>query len=307
MKIELANTISISSLLDNLNIKPARTSGKDFYYLSPIRKEKTPSFHVNTETNEWYDHGIGVGGDCVAFACKWLQSTGEDYTVSDALRWIANMSGQGKIIVPIHLPNKSEQRAEEKHLVIEKIGPITEQTLIDYLEYRVIPLQISRKHLKQIRTYNKKHKKHYFALGFKNDKGGYELRNKYYKGCVGSKGITFIRGSQSKPEGIHIFEGFMDYLSIIVQNEGKPFRDDAIILNSLSCIQKALELIKGYGYRVAYTWMDNDDAGQSATKILDEFFKTEAGLTHKPMGRLYRTLKDVNAWHMKKFGPCSNC
>lgn len=308
MNIVQANTIPIFDLLNNLNIKPAKTKGKSRIYFSPIRKkEKTPSFHVNTKTNEWYDHGMGIGGDCVAFVCKWLEFTGEDHTVSDALRWISNMSGQGNIIIPIHFPDETEQPEEDKQLVIKQVQPISEDALIDYLLSRGIPEKTGRKYLQEVITYHKKLKKHFFALGFKNETGSYELRNKFWKGCVGNKDITLIRGSQPKPEGIHIFEGFMDFLSIIVRNEGKPLRDDAIILNSLSCLKQALELIKGYGYRIAYTWLDNDEAGQKATQILDEFFKTEKGLVHMPQGHLYQSCKDVNAWHMKKFGLCNSC
>jgi hypothetical protein len=301
MNIEQANTIPISLLLDNLAIKPARKSGNNLYYLSPIRNERTASFHVNTTKNVWYDHGIGIGGDCVAFACKRLEFLGEDHNVPDALRWIENMSGQGRIIVPIHVPDEVEQQ-EEKNFVIKKIQPISEEALIDYLDSRGIPLKVARKYLKEIRTYNKELKKHFFALGFKNESDGYELRNKYFKGCVNSKDVTLIRGSKPKPDGVHVFEGFMDFLSIIVQNEGKPLRDDAIILNSISCLKEAMALVKGYGYQVAYTWLDNDEAGKSATTILHEFFQTEKSLVHEPMNSLYLPYKDVNASHMIKLG-----
>lgn len=306
MNIEQAKIIPICLLLDNLNIKPSKTKGKSHIYLSPIRIEKTPSFHVDTEKNVWFDHGIGIGGDCVSFACKWLESTGEDHTVADALRWIGNMSGKGKIIVPIIIPEPTEQ-VVEKNLVVKKIEPISEQALIDYLNTRGIPLTIARKYLKEVRTYHKELKRHFFALGFKNESGGYELRNRYRKSCVGKKDISFVRGSVLKPDTVHIFEGFMDFLSVIAQREGKPLEDDAIVLNSLSQIKKALELIKGYGYSIAYTWLDNDAAGENGTKILDEFFKTEIGLVHKPQHHLYHPYKDVNARHMKKLGLCDVC
>lgn len=45
--------------------------------------------------------------------------------------------------------------------------------------------------------------------------------------------------------------------------------------------------------------MDNDPAGDKATKALEEFCKTESGLQHITMNDTYRSYKDVNA---KKLG-----
>lgn len=133
-----------------------------------------------------------------------------------------------------------------------------------------------------------------------NEEGGYEVRNPFFKGYVGAKGISFIRGKQPKPEGIHIFEGFMDYVSAIAFEQVPQFDDDTIILNSLSCLKHATPYIRNYGYQVAYTWLDNDLAGQKGTQALAEFFKTEENLLHKPMNEIYLPHKDMNAWHMAR-------
>ena len=34
-----------------------------YWYLSPLRNERTPSFKVNDRINEWYDFGEATGGD----------------------------------------------------------------------------------------------------------------------------------------------------------------------------------------------------------------------------------------------------
>lgn len=149
---------------------------------------------------------------------------------------------------------------------------------------------------------NKQTNKTFFALGLKNEEKGYEYRNLYFKGCVRKKSITFVRGETPKPPAIHIFEGFMDFLSVIAQHEGKRLKHDAIILNSLSQIKEAIAYIKGYGYERAYTWLDNDDAGKMATAAFAEFFKTEDNLIHQPMNKHYAPYKDVNAAHMAKLG-----
>lgn len=92
----------------------------------------------------------------------------------------------------------------------------------------------------------------------------------------------------------------MDYLSAISQLNGRGLKGDAIVLNSLSCLKQAIPYIQNYGYRVAYSWMDNDKAGEKATTALSEFIQTEAELKHTPMNKVYAPHKDVNAWHMHK-------
>ena len=49
--------------------------------------------------------------------------------------------------------------------------------------------------------------KPYFALAFRNDSGGYELRNPRFKGST-SKDITHIRQQGEPREKCLVFEGF---------------------------------------------------------------------------------------------------
>lgn len=100
----------------------------------------------------------------------------------------------------------------------------------------------------------------------------YDCRNPYFKGCVKKKAITFVRGSDPKPEGIPLFEGFMDFLSAVTEQR-KAFEGDVIILNSLSCIQEASGYMRNYGYQKAYAWLDNDPAGNKATHAFSNFLK----------------------------------
>ena len=44
-------------------------------FLSPLREERTPSFKVNDNLNEWYDFGISAGGDIIELG-KHLYRTG---------------------------------------------------------------------------------------------------------------------------------------------------------------------------------------------------------------------------------------
>ncbi|RCR68334.1 hypothetical protein DUE52_16365 [Larkinella punicea] len=297
MNIEHANMIAMSEILGKLNSQPKRTNNNKAWYLSPLRQEKTASFQVDTKTNRWHDFGEGIGGDLVDFACAYLRSTNEANTVSDALRWIKNMGVAPYEIAPVYA-NTNDVTKSDSALILKTKKPIQHIGLIHYLEKRGIPLHIAHQHLKEIRLHNTRTKKNFTALGFRNEEGGFELRNSFFKGCLGSKAITFIRGRNPKPDSIHLFEGFMDYLSAISQLNSRSFKGDTIVLNSLSCLKQAIPYMQNYGYRVAYSWMDNDRAGEKATVALSEFFQTEADLKHTPMNKVYAPHKDVNAWHM---------
>ena len=186
-------------------------------------------------------------------------------------------------------------------MVITEVRKIKEVALERYLEKRGIPPELATRYIKEVRVKNSDTGKLIYALGMKNEDKGYELRNPFFKGCVGPKSVTFIRGTVPKPPGLQVFEGFMDFLSVVSEVPGGQLETDAIILNSLSCMDKATPYIKGYGYKVVQSWMDNDPPGQKAAANLDAFLKTE-GVEHIPMNPVYAPHKDVNDWHVHKLG-----
>jgi hypothetical protein len=297
MNIESARAIPMTEILDKLGLQPTKKKQRDYWYNSPFRSEKTPSFKVNIAKNTWYDFGEGEGGDSIAFVCAYLKRNGTGCAVPDALRWLRNMF-QGTIsIYPVP---EQDNKPPESNLVLKSVEPLAHVALVRYLESRGITQTVANDYLKEICIYNKGSSKHYFAAAIKNEEGGYDYRNPYFKGCVKKKSITFVRGLVPKPEGIHIFEGFMDFLSAIVLNKGRKFNSDTIILNSLSCMREATGYIRNYGYAVTYTWLDNDEAGKKATQLFHEFLLKEK-IRHIPMNKRYAQYKDVNEWHMKTY------
>lgn len=303
MNIEQAKSISIADILSRLGREPTSRRGHRLRYSSPLRDEKTPSFDVDTHQNLWYDHGEGIGGDLIAFVCAYLKATREAHTVSDALRWIKNMAGGGYVMLP---PPARETIHAEPTLVLRSDKPIQHLALRHYLQKRGIPLDLARRHLREVHVRNQDTGKGFFALGFKNEEGGFELRNPFFKGSLAPKAISFIRGSNPKPRSLHVFEGVMDCLSAMTLTPDWQLAGDAIVLNSLSCLKQLPSYVQNYGYRLALTWMDNDKAGEKATATLAEFFQAEESLVHQPMNHCYAQYKDVNAWHMHKIGltPC---
>src|ERR1019366_3485219 len=65
-----ANQIDLVDYLSGLGYHPQRIRGKEYWYLSPFREEKTSSFKIDHALNLWYDHGFGKGGSLVDFGIQ---------------------------------------------------------------------------------------------------------------------------------------------------------------------------------------------------------------------------------------------
>jgi DNA primase len=70
------------------SVPTLKRRGRRFVGLCPFHQEKTPSFHVNPETNHFHCFGCQEGGDAIAF----LQRI-EGYTFLEAVRALAERAG----------------------------------------------------------------------------------------------------------------------------------------------------------------------------------------------------------------------
>ena len=55
MTIDEAKRVRIVDFLAQLGHRAQYMKSEQYWYLSPLRKEVTPSFKVNDRLNEWYD------------------------------------------------------------------------------------------------------------------------------------------------------------------------------------------------------------------------------------------------------------
>ena len=303
MNIEQAKAIPLQTILERMSAPLSRQNDREAWYCSPLRQERTASLHVHIGKNVWYDFGEGKGGDGLALVCAYLTASGEAATVVDALRWLGNMTGSnGGSLPPTKTKGFSRHFEPDTGWLLKSAKPIEHLALIRYLELRGIPLTLARQHLKQIHAKNLRTGRGIFALGLRNEEGGYELRNPFFKGSISPKTITFIRGLTPKPESIHVFEGIMDFLSAAADCPEQQLNGDAIVLNSVTNLNDAVPYIKGYGYKTLYSWMDNDPAGGKARQALYQLARQEPGLLHQPQNDLYAPHEDVNAWRMHRLG-----
>lgn len=255
---------------------------------------------MNALKNVWYDFGEAKGGDAVNFVCAYLKSHNEDNTVFDALRWLKNMMDMPSANFRLR-PQEVEKMPAK--LVLQNISDLSHKGLINYLESRSIPLKAAQKYIKQATIKNLANRKSFYTLAIENEGKGFELRNRIFKGSISSKSITFIRGSKFPTEEIHVFEGFMDFLSAVTRQKNFEFEGDVIILNSVACLPQVSPYIKNYTYKKLLSWLDNDKSGQKATSFLKKLVEKEAGFSFEPMNSTYASFKDVNEWHVSKLKP----
>ncbi len=100
-----------------------------------------------------------------------------------------------------------------------------------------------------------------FCNWFKNNLGGYELRNSIFKGSSSPKDLTIFKNNAKV---IAVFEGFFDFLSYmaIVQN-GEQLQANFLVLNSVSFFEKARPFMERH--EVIDLYLDHDKTGQNCT------------------------------------------
>ena len=188
-------------------------------------------------------------------------------------------------------PVADKEKTNGITLIEEK--PLEHPGLLEYLQSRKIDLTIAREHCREV--HYQTGGREYFAIGFANDAGGYEIRNPSFKGCIAPKDITHIR-QKDKKETCFLFEGFMDYLSLLTirqqLNPEYPSSNwhDNIILNSTANLQKALPLLADYDQ--TYCFLDNDKAGMTVFRELQK----ELGYLVRDSSHHYSGYKDLNEY-----------
>ena len=273
MDIQHIKQIAITDYLQQQGYAPARVHGIHYWYCSPLRNERTPSFKVNTERNQWYDFGTGEHGDIIDLVCALHHCT-----ISEA---IGLLSG-AKQVAHQEFSFGGERKISERKLEILSAQPLSKSYLLRYLAARAIPLPVASAYCSEVLFQNMK--RTYYAIGFANDAMGWEIRNMYFKGCIAPKAVTTIkRGTDC----LQIFEGFMDFLSWQTLNPSSTC--DAIVLNSLALLPRIQEKIKSY--KQVESFLDNDDAGRKSFEVLKHFCPSIIDGSVR-----YRTHKDINEW-----------
>ena len=290
--IKEIKTIPLAAFLSRLGHEPAARKGTRLWYKSPLRQEQTPSFKVDTALNCWYDFGLGKGGNIIDLAAELYQSTDLHYL----MRCIADSYPVPSVqTVVSSYPQRHSAPSMERFEVV----PLEHHALVAYLQERGIPAHIAKAKCREAH-YNfngssqsafgaEWRKKSYFAVAFENVNNGWELRNKYFKGCRGRKDISYLPWSRDGPSTeCAVFEGFIDYLSALALSIISGA--DVIILNSVVNVNKAIPYLKDYSTINCY--LDNDNAGKTALSELTAIY----GSTVINRPTLYSEFNDLNEY-----------
>ncbi|PRP68275.1 hypothetical protein BST86_03815 [Nonlabens agnitus] len=278
MNCRNANKISIVEFLKREGMRIAKENERDSWFLSPFRSESTPSFKVDKTKNLFYDFGEGIGGNLIDFVMiykKW------------DLRKTLNELSKGSFSFNQHKPKQPTKKAAK--YTIKEVRSISSPALIAYLEERAINLDFAQQFCTQVH-YQFTSEKTYFGLGFKNDVGGYELRNRYFKGCLGSKSTTTITQDSST---LSMFESWSDFLSYLTLKKQIP-HEDFIVLNSTFLASKCVNKLNGY--EKVKTFFDNDEAGYRATLLL----QSKSTCAFRDLRKHYSDFNDLNDFLLHK-------
>lgn len=276
MSIEEIRDMPVTDFLHKLGQKSVRQRGNEVWYHAPYRSDKTPSFCVNTEKNIFNDFGAGMGGDIFTLAGLMINST--DFMAQ--ARYIGEVTNN-----PIERsePPKYEPEPTVPQFTDVEVRPLSHSALLGYLKERGIPSDIAIAHC--VEVHYRLHGKSYFAIGFPNESGGFEIRNKFFKGSVSPKALSLIRKGSAT---VNVYEGFMDFLSGVTLGYGRT--EDNIVLNSVANREKAYKYLDGYDS--IKCWLDNDKAGRQCFEALRKRY----GEKVKDCSEVLLPCKDVNEY-----------
>ena len=284
MNIEDLKRISLKDYLAKQGFSPIKEYTNYGLYKSPFRDEKAASFKVDYRKNLWHDFGTGEGGSIIDLVMKMQQCN-----FIDAKQILSNVALLHSQKTNHQTENKTSLLNSHKtnKLIITEIINLQHPQLLAFLKSRKINTDTAKTICKEV--HYQIGGRNYFAVGFPNDAGGYELRNPQFKGCIPPKEITtFDRQTTT----VHLFEGFMDYLSLLTL-QAEQANISVIVLNSIANLEKAISFLSKHTKINAF--FDNDEAGKQALEKLQK-----RNLRIVDISKRYAEYKDVNDYLCKK-------
>jgi hypothetical protein len=280
------------------------TAHRGYMYYSPFRREASPSMRVTMDRNTgrwiWADYGGSPpkgkkadGGGCLDMVRR-LSGVSTDREALDILAVIRG--------TPLSLEPESLKRKETlpTGIVIDGVDDtFSSKSLIRYATIqRRIPLPLLNRYCREVSYHTKADpSRHFTAIGFRNNGGGYALRGTSRRSKISTlSDVTTLDPSGGHSPGAepssfrcYLFEGFMDFLSWMAwRGVGEPGAD-VCVLNSVSNLSLAEGWLLAHG--VIRCFLDNDPAGRAA---YDRVCALCAGRDIRDSSSAYRGSKDLN-------------
>jgi hypothetical protein len=159
--------------------------------------------------------------------------------------------------------------------------PIQSFALTHYLWERRIPLHVAQRYCVEAQYIIGE--KTYYALGIRNDAGGYHLANRYHEYTAGPQTLTFI---SSRSPDIAIFTHPLSLLTLAsllyYSDQALP---DLIIIPDPAFLDSAQTVLSTH--RKKHLFPDLNTTGQQISKSLSSL---PYCIDHSPLYRAYKTL-----------------
>ena len=307
MTIDEIKSVSILQWMRANGYGEGIRKGRNFFFLSPLRQERTPSFSVNPDKNLWYDFGSSNrnGGNIINLVEQLNPSWTEHQVLSYLERQIrernlafsedynARFREEEELQRWIEVKRAEREERLNQETVVEKVIPLSHPVLHDYVIERHIDFSIAQKYCKEVH-YSLRGKR-YYAIAFMNIADGMEARNKLNKRCIGKKSISAIYSMGAHQKQCCVFEGFFDMLSYATIEIWMPDSGicigqpcDYYVLNGVGEVKQLIPFLKEYDS--VHCFLDNDDAGKTATRSIVRAYPNKAvDQSHR-----YRGFNDLN-------------
>ena len=271
MTIDEIKSVSILQWMRFNNYGDGIRKGRNYFFCSPLRSERTPSFSVNTAKNLWCDFGsYNKNGGNIINLIEQLNPTWSEHQVLAYLeRQIKDLNLDYNEDYNARLEEEERKRQWIEGKRAEREEQLNQETVVEM----VIPLShpYLRDYVKEVH-YSLRGKK-YYAIAFMNIANGMEARNKLNKRCIGKKSISVIHPLGTHQTHCCVFEGFFDMLTYATIETWMPGTGictgvpcDYFVLNGVGEVNLLLPYLKEYDF--IHCYLDNDDAGRATTKTI---------------------------------------
>ncbi|WP_312344926.1 toprim domain-containing protein [Chryseobacterium binzhouense] len=271
---KIKEIVSIRTVLESFNLFPVKENQRTAFYFAIDREERTPSLSVDFINNKAFDFGTGKSYDVISIVQQLKKCS-----VSDALTYLRKFD---------HSTLETERVKESDNAInyeIIQVQNVRHPALLQYLKSRKV---LEQRHFVKEIIYRMAGKK-FFAIGFPNDSGGFEIRNRYAKICFGQKDVTWIRSELNTNNEVIIFEGFFDYLTYRAIEKKEDSVPDHLILNSTAMLFKVKEKLKAH-HKISL-FLDNDPNGLATKKVIQSNYQNV-----EDCSLFYTAYKDLNEW-----------
>ncbi len=271
---KIKEIVNIRTVLESFNLFPVKENQRAAFYFALDREEKTASLSVDFIKNKAFDFGTGKSYDVISIVQQINKCS-----VSDALTYLRKFDLS---TVETERVKKSDNAINYE---IIQVQDVRHPALLQYLRSRKV---FEQRHFVKEIIYRMAGKK-IFAIGFQNDSGGFEIRNRYTKICLGQKDVTWIKNRCNTNNEVIIFEGFFDYLTYRALEKEENSVLDYLILNSTAMLFKVKDKLKAY-HKICL-FLDNDLNGKAVKKkIQNDHDNVE------DCSLFYVDFKDLNEW-----------